>query len=122
MDSIYKEIILEYYKNPKNYGRIKKPTSSAFLANPLCGDKIRIDVILKKGKVREIKFSGDGCAISQASASLLTEYSKQKKATILKKIGPKKVLQMLGIKIGPARLKCALLPLEVFKKAISKTP
>lgn len=120
MASFYKEIILDLYKNPRNYGRLKNPTNRAFLFNPLCGDKIRMELIVKKGEVKEIKFSGQGCAISQASASLLTEFSKKKKISQLKKIDEKKVLEMLGIEVGPARLKCALLPLLVLRKAISQ--
>lgn len=118
-NDFYKEIILDHYRNPRNKGTIPKPSKSATLYNPLCGDKIRIDLVLRNGKVKDIKFSGKGCVISQASASLLTEYAKNKKVIYLRKVDEKSIINMLNINLGPNRLKCALLPLEVLRKICS---
>lgn len=116
--SIYQEIILDHSRNPKNYGEIKNPTKTFSLNNPLCGDQIKIDVIIQDNKIRNIAFSGQGCVISKASASLLTEYVKGKKISSLIKLDKSIILDMLGIELSPARLKCALLPLEVLRKVI----
>lgn len=117
--SIYQELILDHYKNPRNFGAIKKATKSIYLDNPFCGDKIRMDVVLKSATVTEIKFSGQGCAISQASASMLTEHAKGKKVSDLQKLNKSDILKMLGIELSPNRLKCALLPLEVIQKCLT---
>lgn len=115
---LYSEIILDYFKNPVNRGMIKDPSGTASEYNPLCGDKIHIDLLLdKKGKVIEIKFSGEGCAISQAAASMLTEKLIGKTPTQIKKIKNEEIYKMLGIPISPGRVKCALLGLITAKKA-----
>jgi nitrogen fixation protein NifU and related proteins len=116
--SIYQEIILEHYQRPRNYGQIKKPTGILTVNNPLCGDVITMTVIVKGEKVREIKFTGEGCAISKASASMLTEYAKGKSNEQLRKIDSTFIIKMLGVELGPNRLKCALLPLEALQKLI----
>ncbi|MBD3360699.1 SUF system NifU family Fe-S cluster assembly protein [Candidatus Peregrinibacteria bacterium] len=117
---LYPEIILDHFKNPRNKGIIKNPTKTAEKENTLCGDKIRIDLLLDKNKkVRKIRFSGEGCAISQASASMLTEKLHGKPLSQIKKIPPKEIYKMLGIEISPARSKCALLSLETVKKAVN---
>ena len=116
--SIYKEIILEHWRHPHNFGRIEKTGKKSFVRNPSCGDEIRLEVLFKENRAREVKFSGVGCAISLASASLLTDYLKGKKLKDLKKIGKDTILKLLGIDVGAARLKCALLPLEALKKLI----
>jgi len=122
MVNIYKEIILDHWKNPHNFGKLKSPTKKSYAINPSCGDEIQIDLIIQKGKVKEVKFSGRGCAISQASASLLTDYIKGKSIKDLKKITEKTILELLNIKISPARMKCVLLPLEVLINIISSKP
>lgn len=119
--SIYQELILDHYKNPRNFGELKNPTHTTALDNPFCGDKIRIDLLVKSGKVVEIKFSGAGCAISQASASMLTEQVKNKNVKELQKLNKSDILKMLGIELSPNRLKCALLPLEVLQKCLNTT-
>lgn len=119
--SIYQELILDHYKNPRNFGTLENATKSIALDNPFCGDKIRMDVIVKDGKIKEIKFSGQGCAISQASASMLTEYTLRKKVSDLQKLDKSFILKMLGIELSPNRLKCALLPLEVLQKCLNIT-
>ncbi|OHA61860.1 MAG: SUF system NifU family Fe-S cluster assembly protein [Candidatus Wildermuthbacteria bacterium GWA2_46_15] len=120
MSSIYQEIILEHWKRPHNYGRIKSPSKKTSVHNPSCGDRLKLEILFNRGKVKEAKFTGQGCAISQASASLLTDHVKGKKAADLEKINQKTIIKLLGVEIGPARQRCALLSLEALKKIIEK--
>ena len=117
-ENFYKDLILFHWRNPQNYGKLKKANKKAFSENPFCGDEISMEAKIEKGKIKNIKLSGKGCIISKASASLLTEYVKGKEITELKKLDKDFILQLLGIELGPTRLKCALLPLEVLKKLI----
>jgi len=119
MDELYRDFILDHYRNPRNAGTLESPDASFEDNNPLCGDKIRMDLKLRDGLVDDIKFSGRGCAISQASASLLTEAVKGKPLAEIAKIGKEDVLENLGINISAARLKCALLGLKVLKQALA---
>ena len=114
-DQFYREYILDHYKNPRNFGRLEHPDISHEEDNPLCGDVIGMDFRIKEGVIEDIKFHGRGCAISQASASLLTERLKGLPLEDAKKIGKSDVLGELGIDISPARIKCALLSLKVLK-------
>ncbi len=116
--SIYSELILDNYENPRNVGVVKKPSKRVSVSNPLCGDAISMSVRIKKGRVAEIKFEGTGCAISQASSSMLTEYVKGKEIVLLKNLDKKFIIMMLGVELGVNRLKCALLPLEALKKLL----
>lgn len=118
MDSLYRDYILDHYKNPQNFGSIKNPTSSYKLYNSACGDKIQIDLITQSKKISKIKFTGSGCAISIASASLLTGHVLGKNIDEVIKMKRDDVLKLLGITLTPTRLKCALLSLEVLHKAI----
>ncbi len=114
-DQFYREYILDHYKNPRNYGRIEHAHISHEENNPLCGDVVGMDFQLRDGFIEDVKFHGRGCAISQASASLLTERLKGISLEEARQIGKEDVLDELGIEISPARLKCALLPLKVLK-------
>jgi nitrogen fixation protein NifU and related proteins len=114
-DQFYREYILDHYKNPRNYGRLENADISHEEDNPLCGDVVGMDFRIKDGTIDDIKFHGRGCAISQASASLLTERIKGLSLDDAKKINKDDVLGELGIDISPARIKCALLPLKVLK-------
>ena len=116
--NIYQDIILDHYHHPHNKGKIDHPDNSVLTNNPLCGDKIEMTVILDKNKIKEIKFSGEGCVISQASASMLTDYAKNKSKQELKKLDSKFIIKMLGIDLGINRIKCALLPLEALRKLL----
>ena len=118
MDDLYREIILDHYKHPHNAGEISHPSCSAEKVNPLCGDEIRMDIVINNDKVTAIKFSGQGCAISIASASLLTEYSMGKKIKDLLRFSKDDIVDLLGSELTPARLKCALLSLEVIHTAL----
>ena len=114
-DQFYREYILDHYKNPRNYGRLEHPDITHEEDNPLCGDVVGMDFKIKDGVIEDIRFHGRGCAISQASASLLTERLKGIALDAAKKIDKNDVLGELGIQISPARIKCALLPLKVLK-------
>lgn len=115
---MYREHILELYKNPENFGELQNPTYEKEDSNPLCGDEIKMQIIMKDDKVADVKFTGKGCAISIASASLLTEYIKGKSIEELKNITKEDLLELLEIPVGPVRLKCALLSLQTLHKAI----
>ena len=116
MDDMYREVILDHYKNPRNKGTLDPHDFSYEDENPLCGDKLRIDVRLDaEQRVKEVAFSGRGCAISQASASMLTEAILGKTIDEVKAMNKDDILDMLGIELGPVRLKCALLSLKVLK-------
>ena len=118
-DQIYQENILDHYKNPRNFGKIENPSVHHHEYNPLCGDEIEMFLIIDKDKKSaDVKFQGHGCAISQASASMLTEDVKGKSIDELKKLTKETILNMLGIPISPVRLKCALLPLDTLKNGI----
>ena len=114
-DQFYREYILDHYKNPRNFGRLDNPDISHEEDNPLCGDVIGMDFRVTGGVIEDIRFHGRGCAISQASASLLTERLKGMALDDAKKIDKADVLGELGIEISPARIKCALLSLKVLK-------
>ncbi len=115
MDDLYREQIIDHYQHPHNHGTIENPDISYEDSNPLCGDKIRIDMRVKDGVVEDIKFSGKGCAISQASASMLTDEIIGKPLEEIRNLDKQTILDLLGIPLGPTRIKCALLSLKVVK-------
>ncbi|MBN1221505.1 MAG: SUF system NifU family Fe-S cluster assembly protein [Anaerolineae bacterium] len=116
MDDFYRENILDHYRHPRNVGTLEHPTHSHQEDNPLCGDVIRIDLHVNEDNViDQVAFLGKGCAISQASASMLTEMIQGKTLDEVKQIGKEDILEALGIEIGPVRMKCALLSLKVLK-------
>lgn len=113
---IFREIILDYYRNPRNYGIIENPDIFRHDSNPLCGDDLEMYINIKDNKVSDVKFIGKGCAISQASASMLTELIMGKDFEYVKKLSKQDILESLGLpELGPARIKCALLSLKVLK-------
>lgn len=112
------EFILDHYKNPRNYGTIEGADASFEEGIPSCGDKVRIDIRLKDGVIEDMKFSGAGCAISQASVSILTENARGKKVEEIMSLKDEEVLSALGMPISPVRFKCALLGVKVLKKAL----
>jgi nitrogen fixation NifU-like protein len=116
MDDLYREVILDHYKNPRHHGVLDPHDFSYEDENPLCGDKLRIDVRLGEDqRVKEVAFSGRGCAISQASASMLTEAIQGMPLADVLSYSKDDLLDLLGIELGPVRLKCALLSLKVLK-------
>lgn len=118
MDDFYRDYILDHYRNPRNFGHLDSPTVSAEELNPLCGDVIRMELLVNgTGIVRDVRFSGKGCAISQASASMLTETVKGMRLEDVAKLSKDVVLENVGIGISPTRMKCAMLGLRVLKTA-----
>ncbi|MFN2241453.1 MAG: Fe-S cluster assembly sulfur transfer protein SufU [Anaerolineae bacterium] len=117
MDDFYREEILEHYTHPHHYGTLENPDISHEENNPLCGDRIRFDIELDDDgeTVKDVRFSGVGCAISKASASMLSDLLIGQTLDEIKSLTNEDVLEELGIELGPVRLKCALLPLKVVK-------
>jgi nitrogen fixation NifU-like protein len=119
MDDLYREVIVERYKDPHFKGDLDPHDISFEDENPLCGDRIRIDLrVGTDNKVTEAAFNGHGCAISQASADLLLESIIGRSLDEVKKLTKKDILELLGIELGAVRLKCALLPLKVLKAGV----
>ena len=119
MSSIYSEIILDYYRYPRNKGTLSHSQIHARDSNPLCGDVIEMQLELdEKNSVKDVKFNGQGCAISQASASMLTELVKGKSLDDARKISKEDILALIGGQLTAVRLKCALLSLKVLKTGI----
>lgn len=117
--SLYQDQILDHYRNPRNYGSIDAATYQSDAKNPTCGDSLHMDIVVSHGTISDVRFTGSGCAISQASASLLTDYVKGKAVETARAIGPQTVLKLLGVALSPARIKCGLLSLETLKKALA---
>ncbi len=122
MDDLYRDYILEHYRRPHNFGVLDAPTASFEGANPLCGDRITMQIGIRDGVVAEIAFTGRGCAISQASASLLTDEIMGMPVEKAEAFRADDLLELLGIEISPARLKCAMLSLETLEHALAETP
>ena len=120
MDDLYRDYILEHYRRPHNFGVIESPDLRWEGANPLCGDRITMTLKIRDGRVADVAFTGRGCAISQASASLLTDEIRGKSLEDIERLTPDFVLDLLGIEISPARLKCALLSLDTLSHAVSE--
>ncbi|MGZ3586188.1 MAG: Fe-S cluster assembly sulfur transfer protein SufU [Candidatus Limnocylindrales bacterium] len=120
MDDLYRDEILDHYRHPHNFGTLEAPDAVQEGSNPLCGDRITLMLgISDEGIVDEVAFTGRGCAISQASASMLTDEIKGKPLAAIVKLGSRDVLDTLGIPISPARLKCALLSLDTLRRALA---
>ena len=116
---MYQEQILDHYKHPRNFGELPDPDMMARDNNPLCGDDITLYLKVDSGgRIVDAKFRGQGCAISQSSASMLTLMLKGKSVDEAKDIDTERIVRMLGIPLSPVRLKCALLSLQVLKKAL----
>ena len=121
MDDLYRDYILEHYRRPHNFGVLENPTATYEGANPLCGDRITLMLGIRDGVVAEVGFTGRGCAISQASASLLTDEIKGKPVGEVARLSTQDLLDLLGIEISPARLKCALLSLDTLEHALAES-
>ena len=120
MDDLYRDYILEHYRRPHNFGVLETPTAAYEGANPLCGDRITMQLGIRDGQVAEVAFTGRGCAISQASASLLTDEVKGMTVEQATAFRPADLLELLGIEISPARIKCAMLSLDTFGHALAE--
>jgi nitrogen fixation NifU-like protein len=115
VEDLYRDNIIDHYQNPRNFGTLEHPDISYEDSNPVCGDELRIDLKIDQGRVVDARFQGHGCSISQASASMLTEEIIGKTLAEVKQIDKQYLLDLLGIPLGPVRLKCALLSLKVLK-------
>ena len=120
MNTLYREHVLDHYRNPRNQGTLDDAQVSSELDNPVCGDRIRLDVRLEDGRVSEARFSGRGCVISLASASMLTEEVQGKTVEELAALRDEDVFEMLGTTLGPVRAKCALLSLRVLQEGLAR--
>lgn len=117
-DDLYRENILEHYQHPRNRGALERPDVAFEDANPLCGDRIRMEFRLDQGRIAAVRFSGTGCSISQAAASMLCERIEGMALDEARGIGREEMLEMLGIPLGPVRLKCGLLALKTMKAGL----
>jgi nitrogen fixation NifU-like protein len=118
MDDFYLGFILDHYKNPHNFGTLEDPDITNEEENPFCGDRIRIDLKLREGKVADVRFKGQGCAISQAAASILTDMIKGKPLERVQEFSKEEMLEALHVPLSPIRLKCGLLALKVLKAGV----
>ena len=118
IEDLFRENILDHYQHPRSRGTLEHPDITYEDANPLCGDRIRMDVNVKDGRIHQVRFSGVGCSISQAAASMLCEAVEGKTLEEVKRLSRDDVLEMLGIDLGPVRLKCGLLALKTLKAGV----
>jgi len=120
LDSLYREVILDHYKNPRGHGVIERADAEAEGQNPLCGDEVSIAVAFEGDTIADVKFQGRGCAISQAATSMLMDMVKGRTAQEVATMSRDELLDEVGIPLTPVRLKCALLGLGVLKLALHK--
>jgi nitrogen fixation NifU-like protein len=119
MAALYSDILLDHFRHPRNYGSLDAPDISNEQFNPLCGDRIRIELKVKESRVSEARFKGDGCAISTAAASLLTELVIGEDVAQLANLTDARLIAALESNIQPARMQCALLPLEALREGLT---
>ncbi|HEU4797108.1 MAG TPA: iron-sulfur cluster assembly scaffold protein [Pyrinomonadaceae bacterium] len=119
MPALYSDILLDHFRHPRNYGSVVAPDISNEQFNPLCGDRIRIELKLEQARVKEVRFKGDACAISTAATSLLTELVLGETIEQLANITDARLIAALESDIQPARLQCALLPLQALREGIA---
>jgi nitrogen fixation NifU-like protein len=119
MSMDYREYILDHYRDPRNYGTLENPDIHSEDSNPLCGDQLGMDLAIDGDHVKEVRFQGRGCAISQAAASMLTEMIEGKSIKEVIALGKDDILDALGIPISPARTKCAFLSLRVLHRGLA---
>jgi nitrogen fixation NifU-like protein len=117
--SLYSKVILDHFRNPRNFGSLEAPDAEHEDVNPLCGDRIRIELRIRDGLISDFRFRGDGCAICIAAASVLSEMVTGVSTEEGLSLAPDELLDSLQSEIKASRLKCALLPLEVLKAALS---
>jgi nitrogen fixation protein NifU and related proteins len=120
MDDFYRENILDHYRNPRNRGHLEQPSATAEGVNPLCGDELSVELLVEDGVITDVRYNGQGCAISQAAASMLSDAVKGKPVSQVSSVGKEDVLDELGIPLSPIRLKCALLSVGVLKVALNQ--
>jgi nitrogen fixation protein NifU and related proteins len=121
MDTFYREQIMDHYRNPRYRGRLAAPSGSSEELNPLCGDMIHVDVAIADGRLVDARFDGHGCAVSQATASMLLEEVVGKRVEELEAFTRDDLFTLLGVRLSPARMKCALLSLGVLRAALHQS-
>ncbi|RPJ73737.1 MAG: iron-sulfur cluster assembly scaffold protein [Alphaproteobacteria bacterium] len=114
----YSDIIFDHYKNPRNFGELERPTHTATTVNPFCGDSTKVDLSIKRGKIVDIKFRSEGCAVSIASMSILSEKIIGFGVGKVESMKGEDIEELLGIKLTPTRIKCAILGLQATQKAL----
>lgn len=119
-DQLYREVILDHYKNPRGHGALEDADAQAEGQNPLCGDEVTISLAFEGDAISDIRFEGRGCAISQAATSMLTELVVGRDAAEVAAMPKEELLEEIGIPLTPVRLKCAILGLGVLKVALHK--
>lgn len=119
-NSLYREELLDHYRHPRNYGVLSDAHVTTEMLHPSCGDQISLSLKIEAGKIHDLRFQGKGCVISQASASLLTERSLGNDLANLEAFTKDDMLALVGIALGPTRLRCALLSLEALHTAIGQ--
>jgi nitrogen fixation NifU-like protein len=117
-DDLFRENILDHYRHPRCRGTLDPADRTYEDANPLCGDRLRMDFRIRDGRIDAVRFSGQGCSISQAAASMLCERIEGLSLEDARRLSREDVLEMLGIELGPVRLKCALLALKTMKAGL----
>ena len=118
MSDLYREQILDHYGHPRNEGTLDDPDITCERDNPVCGDVVRLDIRLEGGRVSQARFTGQGCVISMASASMFTEEIQGKTIAELRAMDDEDVFKMLGVELGPSRANCGVLPLRVLQEAL----
>lgn len=121
MHSLYQENLLDHYRNPRNWGTLPHPTHTGSAENPTCGDRLEVDIDVQRDKIKAIRFRGVGCAVSQASASLLSEHVLGMKTEEVLSLTRETTLRLVGVPLSPVRMKCALLSLETLHQAINNS-
>jgi nitrogen fixation NifU-like protein len=116
---LYREEILDHYKNPRNFGEVESPSSKVHEANASCGDTIEISVRVTGGMIEDIKFNGEGCALSVAATSMLTERIRGKSVEFLEELNEKYMLDLIGTDVSSGRMNCVLMPLRTIEKVLS---
>lgn len=119
LQSVYQAQLLDHYRNPRNKGLLANPDFLTEELNPSCGDSIAMSGRIEHGVVKALGFQGKGCVISQATASMLTEYALGKSVSLVMALDAQAMQKLIGVPLGPVRLKCALLPLEALQKGIA---
>ena len=119
-DMLYREVLMDFWKNPKNYGVMKNPDIDVTKLNPLCGDKVRIMAKVKEGKIDEVSFTCESCVVAKAMATQLTMIAKGMKTKDFSKMKPEKFLETIEIGFSPVRMKCALLGFSTLKSALDE--
>jgi nitrogen fixation NifU-like protein len=120
-DELYREVILDHYKNPRGHGVVEPSDAEAEGVNPLCGDEVSISIAFDGDRIEDVRFQGRGCAISQAATSMLMDMVKGRSAQEVAEMDREELLDEVGIPLGPVRLKCALLGLSVLRLALHKS-